>query len=301
MRNAMLLLFAVVVVSAGGLFARAGLNAGADGYELALWRLTLAALVLLPVATWREGSTPRLARADRVSLTVAGAFMALHFVVWLASMRYITVARSALLVSTSPLFAGLVDFFIPGRRPGARFWVGLALGALGIGLFTTPALGIATQGLLRPAWFGDLLAVGGAIFVVPYFLLSQKVQDSYGTLRTVSWIYSSAALMLWLAAAPLGEARLPSSPLIWGAVLGMAALSQLLGHTALNRSLKHFSAGQVTTAMLLEPVFAGAMAWGLFGERLGGWQMLGGVSLLIGVGIALQDRVEPVKTASVKE
>jgi drug/metabolite transporter (DMT)-like permease len=292
MRNALILLAGVVLVSAGGLFARVGLDAGADGYLLALWRVTIAAAILWPLA----GARPlrdRPSRSDNGRLAVAGLFMALHFVTWLMSMRYISVVRSTLLVSTSPLWAGLVDQFVPSRRPGKGFWVGLALAAIGIALFTSPALGSETGRFLHPAWIGDLLALAGAVFIVPYLVLSQQVQTRIGTLPTVSRIYLAGAAFLWVFALPLGEARVPWSTPIWIAVAGMALLSHLLGHTTLNRSLKHFSSGQVTSATLLEPVFAGGFAWILFAERLEPWQILGGAVLLVGVAFAL--RVPPPK------
>ena len=67
----------------------------------------------------------------------------------------------------------------------------------------------------------------------------------------------------------------------------MAVLSQLLGHTALNRSLRHFTATQVSAVTLLEPVIAGALAWLLLKERITLTQGAGAALVLGGVAITM--------------
>jgi drug/metabolite transporter (DMT)-like permease len=70
----------------------------------------------------------------------------------------------------------------------------------------------------------------------------------------------------------------------------MALIPQLIGHTAMNWSLKHFTAAAVGAATLLEPIFAAALAWWLFHESVTPHQALGALILLIGVSVALSAR-----------
>jgi drug/metabolite transporter (DMT)-like permease len=136
---------------------------------------------------------------------------------------------------------------------------------------------------------GDALAVAGAILMAAYYLLVQSVQHRQGTGRTVAWTYSVAALALWPASLLTGRGTgiLPGSVTAWAAVIGLALVPQLVGHTALNWSLTRFSAGEVATTTLLEPVFAGALAWVLLGERITALQSFGAAILLAGVATAL--------------
>ena len=290
MRHYLLLLGGVFAVSAAPLLARWGLDTGIGAAPLAMWRLTLAGALLMSWDLCQASGRPPLPRPVRIRLAAAGVCLALHFVAWFASLELIPVARSTLLVTTAPLWVGLLGLVVPALRPQRGFWSGLLVAMVGLMLVT--ASGAGRAGLVpagqRTGHLGDALAVLGAILVVPYFLLAQQAQVRFGTLRVVTWVYATAALYLWIAALAQRQIVLPPKPVAWISVLGMALVPQLLGHTALNRSLRVFSAGQVTTATLLEPVFAAALAWPLLGERISLRQILGAGLLLGGVALALR-------------
>lgn len=288
MTQTLILILGVCAVGLGGIFARYGLDAGTSALTLAVWRLTIAAALLGAWRLNRRDSGARFGRADHVRLAFAGLALALHFLTWLTSLQYISVARSTLLVSTTPVWAGLLGFFVPSMRPSKWFWFGLAASSVGVWLVTTQGGTTLQHPYAKPEWIGDLTAGLGAICLLPYLLLSQRVQQQFGTEATVRWIYGWAAVCLWIIALPTGQAVMPLNTTGWMAAGGMAVLPQLVGHTIFNWSMRHFSAGQVSAATLLEPVFAGAFAWGLFGERLTIWQGLGAGVLLFGVSLALR-------------
>jgi drug/metabolite transporter (DMT)-like permease len=290
----LLLLVGVCAVGSAALLARMGLDAGMSAQQLAMWRLTLASAILIAWRLIAGQSAPPLRPETKARLVVAGVCLALHFVTWFASLQYLSVARSTLLVATAPLWVGLLGLFLPQMRPARGFWVGLAIAAVGITLVTTQGAGgtmrvVSGGGAVR---LGDALAISGAILVVPYLLLVQRVQAEFGTVRTVTWTYASAALCLWLMALPQGSVTLPRSLPVWLSVIGMAVAPQLIGHTALNRALQHFTASQVASATLLEPVFAAALAWLLLGERVTLLQSFGAALLLGGVALALREQRE---------
>lgn len=299
MRHYLLLLGGVCAVGSAALLARWGLDAGMSALNLALWRLTVAGVLLIAWQLLRAGPyRPPLQGKDRFRLAAAGVCLALHFVTWFASLRSIPVARSTLLVATAPLWAGLLGLLVPALRPPPGFWKGLAIAFAGLLLVTTASrvgAGWRPAGSGLPLW-GDLLAVSGAMLYIPYILLVQRVQAEFGTLRTVTWVYASAALCLWLVALARGPIIWPHTFAVWGSVIGMAIAPQLLGHTALNRSLQYFTAGQVAAATLLEPVFAAALAWLLLGEVVTLRQAVG-AALLLG-GVALTLRLSPASKIS---
>jgi len=279
------LIIGICGVASASIFARYGLGAGFPPAALAAWRLVFASICLIAFQLGRK-SGMKLAKNAIVRSAIAGLFMAVHFATWIASLDYITVARSTLLVSTSPLWAGLAGLAIPSLRPKRIFWLGLAVAAIGTYLVTLESG--PTHFQKGPPWIGDLLAVIGAICIVPYLVLSQQVQAKAGTMTTITWIYSAGAAGLVLFLLPQGRMPLPVNPAVWTSIAGMALFAQLVGHSMLNFCLRHFSAAQVATASLLEPVFAAGLAWIVFAERIALVQAIGGVILLTGVGVTLK-------------
>lgn len=289
--------FAVLVlgicgVASAALFARYGLQAGLSPVALSAWRLALASLALVAFAAVKKQPLPE--KSDMWRLAAAGIFLALHFATWIASLDYVSVARSTLLVATSPLWAGLLGIVVPSLRPKPMFWGGLAIAGIGTWLVTMN--GSTSHPVKTPVWMGDLLATIGAVCIVPYLLVSQNVQRRIGTLATITWIYGSATVALWLYLVGAGQAVVPTSQAAWISILGMALFAQLLGHSMLNLSLKFFSAAQVASTTLLEPVFAALLAWLLLGESIPAMEAIGAAILLVGLAVTLQGE-EPIKSA----
>jgi len=279
------LLASQIAVGSAALMAWAGLHAGLSPVAMAAWRLSLAATIVLPVVLRaRRRGDPGL-RADRVPLAIAGLCLAGHFVTWFWSLAYIPVARSTLLVCTSPIWAALAERALHRSSVRRGFWLGLGAGLLGAWMLGGSRIGWPTG----PEVLGDGLAVAGAALFAAYLLLTRELQDRIGTARVVGVTYPVAAVGLWLAlAASGGRAAVPQSPAAWASVVGMALLPQALGHTAMNWSLRHFSVAAVCAATLLEPVFAGALAWVILGQELTALQCWGAILLLAGVWLAIR-------------
>ena len=285
MRFAVLLVGLLGVASAA-LLARQGLAAGLSPLELSAWRLAVASLVLLAYQPFAP--RVRLSRRDFWLSGLAGLFLAAHFATWIASLQYVSIARSTLLVATSPLWAGLAGLFFPALRPRPVFWAGLAVAAVGTWLVTSQ--GSADAAHHDREWLGDLLATLGAICIVPYLFIFQGIQKRAGTLRTVTAIYSAAAVVLLLCLAPTHDSAFPHTAQAWISIAGMAIFAQLIGHSALNWSLQRFTAAQVAASTLLEPVFAAGLGWVFLAEKVTAVQAFGGAVLLVGVGLNLRPR-----------
>jgi drug/metabolite transporter (DMT)-like permease len=285
------LIGAQLAVGSAAILARAGLEDGLGPISLSAWRLTLAGGVLVALTGLRRAShVTHPTYRDSTLLLFAGLLLGLHFATWFASLQRIPVARSTLLVCTSPVFAGLIGVLLLKQRIPARFWWGLLIAGAGVAGVTWR--NETATSLIGPAWLGDLMALAGAATIAGYLLIAQALQTRIGSARLVTWTYSTAALSLWPAALLLESGRnLPQGLPGWGSILGMALVPQLIGHTALNWSLLHFTAAAVGTATLLEPVFAAALAWWLFSEPITALQALSSAILLAGVALALTARL----------
>jgi len=81
----------------------------------------------------------------------------------------------------------------------------------------------------------------------------------------------------------------------------MAMISQLLGHTGINASLRWFSTSTVAFSTLLEPVFAAVLAAALFGEKLSPVTIFGSAIVLTALGIILKHQPETQQRQIVEE
>ncbi len=281
-----LLVCGICAVGSAALLARLGLQAGLGPLQLSLWRLTIAAAILVAWDAAKYRNSPKISPPDSVRIAIAGVCLAIHFATWIASLEMVSVALSTLLVATTPLWAGLYSLLIPSKRPRRVFWAGLAAAFVGMALVSFS--GERFVGTGGSASLGEILAVSGAVAIVPMLLLVQDVQLRLGTRRTVTWLYLAAAVALLGPCLATGQADVPHNAAGWASVIGMALGPQLVGHTLLNHALHRFSASQVAAATLLEPVFASMLAWVLLGERVTPLQAAGGALLLFGVGLALR-------------
>ena len=81
----------------------------------------------------------------------------------------------------------------------------------------------------------------------------------------------------------------PTDGVAWGGIVAMALISQLLGHTAMNSALRWFSANAVAFTTLVEPVVAALLALAIFGERLTGFAIAGGLLVLGAIGVFIRE------------
>ena len=240
---------------------------------IAAWRLTIAAALLGPWALGRGERPP----ARGVSLALlSGLFLALHFSLWIESLRHTTVASSVVLVTTNPIFVGLASLLF-GEAPSAALWQGIALATAGGAL-----VGWGDFALGGEALVGDALALGGALMESAYLLVGRLARNWGGLLPYVAISYGTAAgLLLSVLAASPGPFLPRAEDWVWIALLALGP--QLLGHTSFNRALRSLPASLVAVAIVGEPVGAAIWAYLVFGEVIRPLQGVGIVLILVGI------------------
>jgi drug/metabolite transporter (DMT)-like permease len=276
-------------VGAAAIFARFGLE-GAGPLAVCAGRLVIASLILLVLAAFARSRTQRKpTRREKTILALAGVALAVHFAGWVWSLEYTTVAVSTLLVTTTPIWTALYDAIVckRGLSPIAMFgFAGGGIGALMVvGFDTTSHIPIEGH-----HWLGVGLALIGSVAIGAYLLLVREVRENLGTRTIVTHTYSWSAIALTLAAL---VAHQPPPAIgataAWGGILAMALISQLLGHTAINASLRWFTPSAISFATLLEPVCAAALALVIFHEAIPPLALLGGIVLLVSIAFVLKE------------
>lgn len=279
----LLVLLGVVMVSYSGPLVKGALLAGANPITVALLRMVLSFMLLLPVLCMPRQGKPapihglrKLTRAQWGWSLLASLCLALHYLSWMTSLDATSTFASVALVCTQPLFVAALSGLVlhepmpPSCRPGAA-----------VALVGTLLIGMNSLAGLSGDISGDLLALGGAACMAGHWLCSRYARRTVPALPYTLLVYGQTALLLLLMLPFCGGFRVTGSAMWY--ILGLAAGSTLLGHLMFTIALGRVTATVVSFALLGEPV--GAMLWSLlmFGEQPTLLLLIGGGVVLLGL------------------
>jgi drug/metabolite transporter (DMT)-like permease len=299
------LLAGVVAASSSSILIRYAQQDGIASLAIAAWRMVLASLVLLPLAlATRRQEFRGLAPSSLAIALLAGLFLAAHFTAWISSLEHTSVASSAALVTTNPVWVGLATVLILRERLPRLTIAGIAVSLLGCLMIiwvdyeashataeswtgrVAPDEALPASAGGRQPMLGNALALAGAVCISAYLLTGRRIAARVSLLAYVTLVYGAAAVVLMLAAVAAGVElwRYPATG--WAALAGLALVPQLIGHTAFNWSLRRLSPTFVALSILGEPVGSAILASILFAEIPSGLQLAAFATLLVGIAVA---------------
>jgi drug/metabolite transporter (DMT)-like permease len=284
---------AILAVSTAAIFIKFA-QQDAPSLVIAAFRLTLASLVLAPIALTRHST--ELGRLDRKALglgLLAGVFLALHFALWISSLEYTSVASSVVLVTTTPLWVALAAPFILKEtlKRSAALGMGLALtGGVIVGLSDAchwydsgPACPPFREFIQGQALQGNLLALGGAWMAAGYLLIGRHLREKLSLLPYIFVVYGMAALVLACLMLVSGASPFGYQPATYLWLLALALIPQLIGHSTFNWALRYVPASFVSIALLGEPIGSTILAYFLLHEVPGPLKVAGALLILAGI------------------
>jgi drug/metabolite transporter (DMT)-like permease len=248
--------------------------------EVTSLRLLLGGL-LVATAAWASGERVRLSGAEFPRLLPIGLIAAVHFLTFIASLYFTTVAHCLTLTYTAPLFiAALSRAFLRERLP-RRALVGIIVGLAGVAVLA----GFEPH-LTRRMLTGDLLALAAGLAFALYSLFGRRERARIPLLTYASWVYLTAGAVTAPFAAGLLVRQLKPSAL--AAVFAMALFPSALGHTLYNAALRRLHPS-IPNLIATQEVTGGILfAWLLLHE-VPTWNALAGAAItLIGVGLVLR-------------
>jgi len=197
---------------------------------IAAGRLAVGSAIVLGLVML-QGQRLHLSWQDLPLFALFGLITALHFLCYIASLDYTTVAHSLSLTYTSPVFVTLFAALLLGEPLPRGAYLGVALTVVGVAVLAGFEPQMTPRMLL-----GDLLALGSAISFGLYSAMGRAARTRYPLLAYAGAIYGLAAL--WLA--PLALHGLPSRPPLRavGSLLLLGIFPMALGHTLYNAALR---------------------------------------------------------------
>ncbi|MFD5100260.1 DMT family transporter [Streptomyces albidochromogenes] len=227
----------------------------APALAIAFWRNAMAVGVLSPVVLLKHRAALRgIGRRPLLLAVAAGALLALHFGLWLPSLRMTSVASSTALCTTTPIWTTIL-LRMRGHRPPRMVWAGTLLAVVGVVILTGVDMTLSPRALA-----GDALALGGGIAAAGYVLLGAEVRRTVSTTAYTYVCYSTTALILLVTCLVAGADLGGYSATTWLQLAALTAAAQLLGHSLLNRVVSTLGPSVTSTAILLETPGAALIA-----------------------------------------
>jgi drug/metabolite transporter (DMT)-like permease len=294
------LLAGITAASTAAIFIRFAQNEGAPSIVIAAARLTIASLVLAPIALTRyKPELRKMSRRDWALALLSGFFLAFHFAAWITSLEYTNVASSVVLVSTTPLWVALLAPLVLRERLGTAAMIGLILALTGgVIVALSDACSLQVGGLSCPSintffdgrsFLGDCLALMGAWMAAGYMLVGRKLRAKMELVPYIFVVYAMSAVVLLIIMLGARETLIGLPPLAFLWFVLLAFVPQLFGHSIFNWALKYLPASFVSVTLLGEPVGSTILAYIIFQEIPGWVKIIGAVLILTGIWLAARD------------
>lgn len=254
---------------------------------IAAGRLTVASLVLTPFF-WSKFPKIRL-ELQKVKwglIFLSGLFLAMHFTLWIESLRHTSIPSSVVLVAMNPIFVAILSPIILREKITFRLGLAVVLGAIG-------AIIIASQGLNSLIMTkGNLLALGGAVCAGGYMIVGRRIRPHISLISYIYIMYTTAAILLLLGVLLTGQHLFGYSWLVYLFIILLALGPQLIGHTSFNWALGYITAPVVAMTILGEPIGTTILSWAILAQPPTIREIIGGIIICIGIYLAASSEIK---------
>lgn len=280
------LVVSVMAGSVAAILVRLTQLAGVDSIAIVVVRLGLAALILTPLVLQRyRGEIQAMRRQDFLFAAGAGFWLGMHFICFVLALQYTSVLNSQAITNTGPIWVALLEVSFLKARLNRYIWIGLVISSLGGALIFLANNGSMVAG--SNAMFGNILAIGAALTSAVYLVIGRKVRAKVSLVPYVWIVYSSGALTGLVALALSGGTLLGYSSEAYFWLFMVTLIPQLLGHSGSNFALGYLPATLVSLGFQIISVSAGLIAFLLFQEVPGLFEIVGSAVLIVGVTLAI--------------
>jgi len=253
--------------------------AKADSGVIAFYRMLFSVIIMSPVFFSKYlWELKELSKRDWIFSSVAGIFLAFHFILWFESLNYTSVASSTVLVTLQPLFAFLGTYFFFKEKLSIKTLISGAIAIIGSFLISWGDFKISGSAL-----YGDIIALIACALITGYLLFGQDVRKRISLVTYTMVVYSISTICLFIYVLIKEESFGPYPSMTWLWFILLAIIPNLLGHTLFNWAVKYVSTNTISVSVLFEPIGAAMLAYFVFNEKLIVTQIIGGIIVILGL------------------
>ncbi len=293
------LLIAISGFTMGSSFLKLAQINGMPTSVIVAGRLLLSTLVLTPLVLFYYRTEMRqINRNDLLRVCAAGAFLTIHLLMIVESLKHTNILFNQILVNTGPVWVALLEVFLLKVRFSRMVWLGLAICIAGGSLiFVISALqGAVLYG--SNILLGNALALGGAVFGGIYIILGRQMRQKVSLVPYLWLTFGVGGLvaLLFNIINSISMFGYSSEANFW--LVMVTVFPTLIGHTFFNNALGYLSATLVTLSGQVVTLTGTIAAFFIFGERPTLPAIFAGCIIVVGVLIAAAGQRRKPKVAA---
>ena len=275
----------VISISFAAIFIRLLQDLYATSFLIiAFYRLFLTVLILTPIFVVIRGWRKLLVLPRKMLLKIIGAgiMLALHFMLWIASLGETSVASSVIIVNTGSIFAIVLAYFLLKEQLSRGRLFGILIAFSGVCIMAL------SDWTYETAVLGDFLALFSAITFGFYLIVGRQARQQLDIVPYAYLMFSVCTLTLFIPCAIWDHPFMLFDPIQYLLFLALAVFPTIFGHMLYTWSLKYVDTAIVGVALFAEPVGAIILGALILKETPYLISLIGGVLVLIGVFIAIR-------------
>jgi len=269
-----LLILSILFISTSAIFAK---WTTASPSVLSMYRLWFACIWMFPIVLNRKEEVKSIPKKNFRIFALAGFFLAFHFILWYGSLVFTSVASSTIILALQPLVAMIFGYFLFKEKTNKSSLICMLIAISGV-VF----IGMGDIGLNVNAFKGDLLSFFSVIAAVAYLLVGQQNVKGLTHWIYTFFVFLFAAIFLTIYNVITADNFFHYELKDWGIFVALAVIPSL-AHIINNYLLNYVNATTISMSILGEPVGASILAFFLLNEVLAGFQLVGGVIVIISV------------------
>ena len=302
-RAEFLMISAAMLFALGGVAAKVLRSADMDAFRLTQIRTTGAALILITFAVLK-GKSQLYARKDELKDLIIFGTVGVAAVTsfYFFALKYLYVSVALIIEFTASIWIVLYLRFVKKKQISPLMWWGILCAFSGLTLLSQ----IWTGTSLHP--LGVAVAFADAFALAIYFLFADRLSQTRSSLSLMSWGIGVAAIF-WALVLPWwnfpfeyltntysleGSLSNYSAP-GWALILCIIIIGTVIPYLLTVTGIRELSASTGSVIGMIEPIFAGVIAWWLLSEAFNSIQLLGCAVVLLGIYLADKARAQVAK------
>jgi drug/metabolite transporter (DMT)-like permease len=243
-----------------------------------MYRMLFTVLLMLPFGSKHIRKIRYISGKDWLLLSLAGFFLALHFLLWMESISFTSIASSTIILALEPVFVMIGAFFVFKDRAHKFAILGLIIALAGAFFVGSGDIGIS-----QTAFTGDILSFLGTIAIAVNMLIAKRILTRIPSYLYSLIVFSVTFLCFAFYNLSLGTSMMGYPGKEWLLFLLLAIVPTVFGHMIFNWLLQYVKPTTISMTVLAEPVGASLLGIVIFREMITEFQVIGGVFIIIGL------------------